>query len=124
MREKLGALLVGAIAAMALVAAAPAPGATYCVHQPSGLCAVGQVDEGTDLQQALIDARDSADSQSSIFVGPGTYARNGGFNVLTPHDITLAGAGRGQTILEATGSNATVLQFKASASSTVSGMTL
>jgi hypothetical protein len=124
MRERLGALLVGAAATLALISAGPALGATYCVHQPSGVCTVGQVDEGSDLQQALTDARDSAETSSSIFVGPGTYARNGGFNLVTPHDIELVGAGRGQTILEATGSDATVLQFKPSAASTVSGMTL
>jgi hypothetical protein len=124
MREKLGALLVGAAATLALICAGPALGATYCVHQAGGVCAVGQVDEGTDLQQALGDARDSADTSSSIFVGPGTYAHSGGFNLVTPHEITLVGAGRGQTILEATGTNATVLQFKPAAASMVSGMTL
>jgi hypothetical protein len=124
MREKLGALLVGAAGTLALISAGPALGATYCVHQAGGVCAVGQVDEGSDLQQALADARDSVDTSSSIFVGPGTYAHNAGFNLVTPHEITLVGAGRGKTILEATGSNATVLQFKPSAASTVSGMTL
>ena len=120
MREKLGALLVGATAAVALVAAAPAFAVTYCVHQ-TGFCDTGTVDEHGNLQQALMDAQ-SADS--TISIGPGTYTHNAGFGMSTAHTVHIAGAGRGRTILKATGAAGEVLALEASAASTLSGVSI
>jgi PKD repeat protein len=121
MRSNVRAFLVGATACGALATAGPAFGATtYCVHQ-TGSCAAGQVDEAANLQQALTDA---AAGDSTVLVGPGLYTRSAGFSMSTAHNVTITGAGRGQTLLSASGSAATVMDFVGSAASTLSSMTL
>jgi PKD repeat protein len=120
MRANVRVVLIGAMAGAALATAGPALGATtYCVHQ-SGSCAVGEVDEGPNLQQALTDA---AAGDSTVLVGPGLYTRTGGFSMSTVHNVTVTGAGRGQTLLSASGSGAIIMDFSASAASTLSSMT-
>jgi hypothetical protein len=119
MRASRRALLVGATASAALATAGPAFGATYCVHQ-TGSCAAGQVDKGADLQQALTEA---AAADSTVLVGPGTYAHSSGFSVSTTNALTVTGAGRGQTILRTSGAGGTIMTFSAPTGSVLQAMT-
>jgi hypothetical protein len=50
--------------------------------------------------------------------------RNGGFGMSTTHDVNIAGAGRGRTILKATGTASQVLVLEATAASTLSGLSI
>ncbi len=118
------ALLLG-LAGLAVPATAGA--ATYCVHQ-GGSCSTGQTDEGANLQKALDEA--GASSGNTVLVGPGTYTHEHGFtfNHGTPGpDVTISGAGAGQTILESSNGKPApgyVLSLAASAASTLAGLTI
>ncbi len=118
------ALLLG-LAGLAVPATAGA--ATYCVHQ-GGSCSAGQTDEGANLQKALDEAGSS--SGNTVLIGPGNYTHEHGFtfNHGTPGpNVTISGAGAGQTILESTNGKPApgyVLSFAASSSSTLAGMTI
>jgi hypothetical protein len=100
---------------------------TFCVHQ-GGSCSAGQTDEGANLQKALDEAGGS--SGNTVQIGPGTYTHEHGFtfNHGTPGpDVTINGAGAGQTILESSNGKPApgyVLSFGASAASTLAGLTV
>ncbi len=117
------ALLLG-LAGLAVPATAGA--ATYCVHQ-GGSCSAGRTDESVNLQKALDEAGGS--SGNTVLIGPGTYTHEHGFtfNHGTPGpDVTISGAGAGQTILESSNGKPAGIRplLSASAASTLAGLTI
>ena len=118
------ALLLGLVS---LAVPTTASATTYCVHQ-GGSCSSGQTDEGADLQKAFDEAGSS--SGNTVLIGPGAYTHEHGFTFnhgIPGPDVTISGAGAGQTILESsTGKPAPgyVLSFAASAASTLAGLTI
>jgi hypothetical protein len=97
------ALAVAVLAAFALPATAAA--STYCVNT-SGSC--DQSFGATQLQDAL-DAAGTHSSHDLVRIGPGTYARAGGFSYDVPAEpvntIDIDGAGSAQTTITASSGN-------------------
>jgi hypothetical protein len=102
-RARMAALLCFALALMIPSAASAA---TYCVHF-GGSCQPGELDEGSNLQGALMDANatgvaDQVKVAAGTYTGPFTYAGAGGAVQITgagPSTILNAGAANGVTVL-------------------------
>jgi hypothetical protein len=108
-RSRILVPLVSAFAALAL--AAPAGATTYCVGSP-GCVAAGGTDKGSDAA-ALIGALASAQATAGkdrVEVGPGDYARSGGFAYTgTPgNGLDLVGAGHAQSVVTSTATGPTL----------------
>ena len=111
-----GPLVLVVAVAMMTLGVASADAVTYCVTNPS--CPSGGVAE-PDLQTALALADGSTAVADTILLGAGTYSStaatpfvygNGG---TATNDITVQGAGPGQTMLTQTDPNSDVVHFSA-----------
>jgi PKD domain len=97
-------------AVLGLVFAADADAATYCVHDATTTCALGQIDEGTNLGKALNQA--DLSKGSTVSIGPGRFTNTGGsLDDQTASEIvgagpaltTITGPGVANTVLLANG---------------------
>ncbi len=111
-----GLLALGALVAVPAAARA----SVYCVHQ-GGSCPGGEINRGSDLAGALSDA-DSNAGPDSVEIGAGTYS-GGPFASSSGDQLTVTGAGQGQTTLSA-GVAQTILQIHDAAGSMVHDLTL
>lgn len=128
-------LLIAAALMLTLAIAAAAPALSradvYCVHQAGFTCAVGSVDEGSQLQNALNDAAgqpSTASSPNVVTIGPGTYeprSAGSGFNANVQYPLEVRGSGVGRTSLTDSGASAVIALAGASPNLvTLSGLTV
>jgi hypothetical protein len=102
---------LAAMLAGLLLAVPGADAATYCVGSPEGCSGISKPGDGAGLQQALDQASANGETDS-VWIGPGTYTRPGGFQVVSPaHGIVIRGSGSDRTILQGTGTSAVTLNF-------------
>ncbi|MEA2349929.1 MAG: hypothetical protein QOG86_870, partial [Thermoleophilaceae bacterium] len=87
-------LSLAAVLAAGLLLPSAASGTTYCVSKQACVDA-GGVDKGTDLQAALDDAADDDPFRSRVEIGPGTFARPGGYTYFGNAPVDIVGSGRG-----------------------------
>jgi PKD repeat protein len=93
-----------ALAAAALVLGAPtlASAQDYCVGSPTGCTGMP---EGTDLQQALTDAKNHSGADR-VLIGPGLYSAPAGFNYVdgaVANTVDIEGVGSTQPTITLTG---------------------
>src|SRR4051812_10281783 len=103
MGRRFTALMVGACAALGLMATSP-PAATMCVYGPGEQCPASTDtwyvgNDGATLDAAL-DAAASTAEADTIYVKAGTYISPVGFAYDSSHPVTVIGDGPGKTVLK------------------------
>jgi hypothetical protein len=105
------------LASLVLALAIGAIGAT--VAQATTFCVGGSGCSGTsepDLQSALSAAQSDPAPPSAVQLGAGTFSSPSGFHYSASHQLTLTGAGTGETMLTATTAKATVVTLSGASS--------